>query len=191
MENANEMLQQFKVAIDAIVNRLDAQDELIKAQDTVVKSLQSLIFDEVVNPAQKAIEEFEYNKGLEGFTERNGALAGYNEKLRPIEGEEFDVYKTAYDGFNSIPEEQRPEEAAYVSDFVANVDAQLEDIKKALGISPEDNVTIEEKDDKTVVEVRDGETEEVVDEIVITDEEGVTSDPDELARYEEELLQYK
>lgn len=191
MEQINAMLESFKTAIDAIINRLDAQDSLIRAQDEVVRSLQSLIFDEVVKPAQEAKEEFEYHKGLQGFTERYPDLAGYNDKLKPIEGEEFDVYKTAYDGFNSIPEESRPEEAAFVTDFTSNIDAQLEDIKKALGVSPEDNVTIEEKDDKVTVEVKDGETEEVVDEIVITDIDGETSDPEELAQLEKELMQYR
>lgn len=200
----NEILASYRDAINALIERADAQDGMIQAVREKAESTERLIFDEVINPAKAEMEKQIYNAGLEDFSNKYGEkLNGYNDKLRPIEGEDFDIMKQAYDGYNSI-EGEKPDEAEYIDELVKVVDKQLDDIRAAIGAPA--NAEVEVKQDEngeTSVEV-DGqeikedsedsensdkpevkETEET--EIKDSDEE---SDPEELAALEEELLKY-
>lgn len=203
----NEILASYRDAINALIERADAQDGMIQAVREKAESTERLIFDEVINPAKAEMEKQIYNAGLEDFSNKYGEkLNGYNDKLRPIEGEDFDIMKQAYDGYNSI-EGEKPDEAEYINELVKVVDKQLDDIRAAIGAPA--NAEVEVKQDEngeTSVEV-DGqeikedsedsensdkpevkETEETEEtEIKDSDEE---SDPDELAALEEELLKY-
>ena len=203
----NEILSSFRDAITALIERADAQDGMIQAVREKAESTERLIFDEVINPAKAEMEKQIYDAGLEDFTNRYGEkLNGYNDKLRPIEGEDFDIMKQAYDGYNSI-EGEKPDEAMYVDELVKAVDKQLDDIRAAIGAPA--NAEVEVKQDEngeTSVEVDGQEIKEVSEdsedsdktevketeeteetEIKDSDEE---SDPEELAALEEELLKY-
>ena len=203
----NEILASYRDAINALIERADAQDGMIQAVREKAESTERLIFDEVINPAKAEMEKQIYDAGLEDFTNKYGEkLNGYNDKLRPIEGEDFDIMKQAYDGYNSI-EGEKPDEAEYVDELVKTVDKQLDDIRAAIGAPA--NAEVEVKQDEngeTSVEVDGQEIKEVSEdskdsdkpevketeeteetEIKDSDEE---SDPDELAALEEELLKY-
>lgn len=200
----NEILASYRDAINALIERADAQDGMIQAVREKAESTERLIFDEVINPAKAEMEKQIYNAGLEDFTNKYGEkLNGYNDKLRPIEGEDFDIMKQAYDGYNSI-EGEKPDEAMYVDELVKTVDKQLDDIRAAIGAPA--NAEVEVKQDEngeTTVEVDGQEIKEVSEdseesdktevketeetEIKDSDEE---SDPEELAALEEELLKY-
>lgn len=200
----NEILASYRDAINALIERVDAQDDMIHAVREKAENTEHLIFDEVINPAKAEMEQQIYNAGLEDFTNKYGEkLNGYNDKLRPIEGEDFDIMKQAYDGYNSI-EGEKPDEAEYVDELVKVVDKQLDDIRAAIGAPA--NAEVEVKQDEngeTSVEVDGQEIKEVKEvsedsdktevketeetEIKDSDEE---SDPDELAALEEELLKY-
>ena len=203
----NEILASYRDAINALIERADAQDGMIQAVREKAESTERLIFDEVINPAKAEMEKQIYDAGLEDFTNKYGEkLNGYNDKLRPIEGEDFDIMKQAYDGYNSI-EGEKPDEAEYIDELVKVVDKQLDNIRAAIGAPANAEVAVKQDDDgETTVEV-DGqevkdvsedsedsdktevkETEETEEtEIKDSDEE---SDPDELAALEEELLKY-
>jgi hypothetical protein len=200
----NEILASYRDAINALIERADAQDGMIQAVREKAEGTERLIFDEVINPAKAEMEKQIYNAGLEDFTNKYGEkLNGYNDKLRPIEGEDFDIMKQAYDGYNSI-EGEKPDEAEYIDELVKVVDKQLDDIRAAIGAPA--NAEVEVKQDEngeTSVEVDGQEVKEVSEdsedsdktevketeetEIKDSDEE---SDPDELAALEEELLKY-
>ena len=203
----NEILASYRDAINALIERVDAQDGMIQAVREKAEGTERLIFDEVINPAKAEMEKQIYNAGLEDFTNKYGEkLNGYNDKLRPIEGEDFDIMKQAYDGYNSI-EGEKPDEAMYVDELVKTVDKQLDDIRAAIGAPA--NAEVEVKQDEngeTTVEVDGQEVKEVSEdskdsedsdktevketeetEIKDSDEE---SDPEELAALEEELLKY-
>lgn len=203
----NEILASYRDAINALIERVDAQDGMIQAVREKAEGTERLIFDEVINPAKAEMEKQIYNAGLEDFTNKYGEkLNGYNDKLRPIEGEDFDIMKQAYDGYNAI-EGEKPDEAMYVDELVKVVDKQLDDIRAAIGAPADAEVAVKQDDDgETTVEV-DGqevkdvsedsedsdktevkETEETEEtEIKDSDEE---SDPEELAALEKELLKY-
>ena len=203
----NEILASYRDAINALIERADAQDGMIQAVREKAEGTERLIFDEVINPAKAEMEKQIYNAGLEDFANKYGEkLNGYNDKLRPIEGEDFDIMKQAYDGYNSI-EGEKPDEAMYVDELVKTVDKQLDDIRAAIGAPA--NAEVEVKQDEngeTTVEVDGQEIKEVSEdskdsdkpevketeeteetEIKDSDEE---SDPEELAALEEELLKY-
>ena len=200
----NEILASYRDAINALIERADAQDGMIQAVREKAEGTERLIFDEVINPAKAEMEKQIYNAGLEDFSNKYGEkLNGYNDKLRPIEGEDFDIMKQAYDGYNSI-EGEKPDEAEYIDELVKVVDKQLDDIRAAIGAPA--NAEVEVKQDEngeTTVEVDGQEVKEVSEdsensdktevketeetEIKDSDEE---SDPEELAALEEELLKY-
>ena len=200
----NEILASYRDAINALIERVDAQDGMIQAVREKAEGTERLIFDEVINPAKAEMEKQIYDAGLEDFTNRYGEkLNGYNDKLRPIEGEDFDIMKQAYDGYNSI-EGEKPDEAMYVDELIKTVDKQLDDIRAAIGVPANAEVAVKQDEDgETTVEVDGQEVKEVSEdsedsdktevketeetEIKDSDEE---SDPEELAALEEELLKY-
>ena len=203
----NEILASYRDAINALIERVDAQDGMIQAVREKAEGTERLIFDEVINPAKAEMEKQIYDAGLEDFTNKYGEkLNGYNDKLRPIEGEDFDIMKQAYDGYNSI-EGEKPDEATYVDELVKVVDKQLDDIRAAIGAPANAEVAVKQDEDgETTVEVDGQEVKEVSEdsedsdktevketeeteetEIKDSDEE---SDPEELAALEEELLKY-
>ena len=203
----NKILSSFRDAITALIERADAQDGMIQAVREKAEGTERLIFDEVINPAKAEMEKQIYDAGLEDFTNKYGEkLNGYNDKLRPIEGEDFDIMKQAYDGYNSI-EGEKPDEAEYIDELVKVVDKQLDDIRAAIGVPANAEVAVKQDEDgETSVEVDGQEVKEVSEdsedsdktevketeeteetEIKDSDEE---SDPEELAALEEELLKY-
>lgn len=198
----NEILSSFRDAITALIERADAQDDMIKAIQEKTDSTERLIFDEVINPAKAEMEKQIYDAGLEDFSSRySDKLGGYNDKLRPIEGEDFDIMKQAYDGYNSI-EGEKPDEAMYIDELVKVVDKQLDDIRQAIGAPADAEVAVKQGENgETVVEV-DGEevssdesaeekpAESVDEEVEVSDNDEEETDPEELAALEKELLAY-
>lgn len=198
----NEILSSFRDAINALIERADAQDEMIKATREKAESLEHMVFDEVINPAKEALDQYNYNTGLQDFSSRySDKLSGYNDKLRPIEGEDFDIMKEAYDGYNSI-EGEKPDEAIYIDELVKVVDKQLDDIRQAIGAPADAEVAVKQDENgETVVEV-DGEevsgdesikekpAESGDEEVEVSDSDEEESDPEELAALEKELLAY-
>ena len=201
----NEILSSFRDAITALIERADAQDDMIKAIQEKTDSTERLIFDEVINPAKAEMEKQIYDAGLEDFSNRySDKLGGYNDKLRPIEGEDFDIMKQAYDGYNSI-EGEKPDEAMYIDELVKVVDKQLDDIRQAIGAPADAEVAVKQDEDgETVVEVDGKEvseesveekpaesTDESVEEATeVSDDDEEETDPEELAALEKELLAY-
>ena len=184
----NEILASYRDAINALIERVDSQDEMIKALMEKSDDLNRLIFDEVLTPAKQALDEQIYNAGLTDFTEKYGSpLEGYNEKLRPIEGEDFDVMKQAYDGYNAI-EGDKPEANVFVDELKKVIDEQLNSIREAIGAPADAEVTVTQdgKTGETTVEV-DGKEQELETEETISDDMEEESDPEEMAAYEKEL----
>ena len=120
-QELNEVLSSYRDVINALIERIDAQDEMIKAVAEKCDALNNLVFDEVVNPAKEALDEFNYKSGLDEFRGKYGEqLSGFEDKLKSIEGEDFDVVKQAYDGYNEM-EGEKPSEEAYVEELVKQI----------------------------------------------------------------------
>lgn len=205
-QKLNEILTSYRDAINALIERMDAQDEMVKAVVEKVDGLDHLIFDEVINPAKEAMDQSIYETGLNDFGNRyKDKLESYNEKLRPIEGEDFDIVKQAYDGYNSI-EGEKPDEAMYVDELIKVVDKQLDDIRSAIGAPADAEVAVKQDENgETKVEVDGKEvSKESVEEkpaesadesakeaTEVSDSDEEETNPEELAALEKELLAYK
>ena len=199
----NEILASYRDAINALIERADVQDEMIKATREKAESVEKLIFDEVINPATEAMNQSIYESGLADFSERHGSkLSAYNEPLKAIEGDDFDIMKKAYDGYKELPEGQYDEES-YVDELVKSLDEQLNHIREKLGVGSEAKVEVKQEDGETKVEVEGKDvTEELSESNESTEstesepekeetaDESDESDPEDLKKLEEELLAY-
>lgn len=198
----NEILTSYRDAINMLIERIDAQDSMVNALKEQTSSLEKMVFDDVINPAKQAMEEEIYNSKLKAFGETYAdKFNGYNDTLKPIEGEDFDIVKQAFDGYNAI-EGEKPEESVYIDELLKSVDAQIDEIRKAIGV-PEDvkieiksegdgsepKIEVEKEIDAKGAEVEKEEpkVDSTEDEVIIEEDEE-QSDPEELAKYEEELL---
>lgn len=202
----NEILVSYRDAINALIERIDSQDAMLQAAIEKVDGLEKLVFDDVINPAKKALEDSIYDAGLSDFSDRYGEkLGGYNDSLKAIEGEDFDIMKQAYDGFNARENKDITEEE-WVNELITQVDVQLNSIREALGApadakveivddgegEPEvkvDGEVVTEPETEPVTEVTETETpvEETTEEVADVEEE---TNPEDLRKLEEELLGY-
>lgn len=201
-----EVLGSFKDAIDIILARLDRYDEMYHAQDERIEELEKTFYEDILEPARKALDEQVYEDEYSKFHEQYGErLDPYNEQLRAIEGEDFDLSRKAFDEYSNY--EEKPDLEEYVNAMVDTVGKQLEEIKSKLGIEGEIRATVDE-DGKVDVEVdTDDKTTEKVEEKVEEPKEDeekketeivedsifdmVDSDPDEIEQFEKELEEYK
>lgn len=201
-----EVLGSFKDAIDIILSRLDRYDEMYHAQDERIDELERVFYDDILNPAKKALDEHIYEDEYSKFHDQYGErLDPYNEQLRAIEGDDFDLSRKAFDDYNAY--EEKPDMEEYVNLLVDSVGKQLEEIKEKLGIEGEVKATVDEDgevkleveeektsepkaetvDEKKKEAIEDGHKPEIVEESIFD----VDSDPTEIEKFEKELEEYK
>lgn len=200
-----EVLGSFKDAIDIILSRLDRYDEMYHAQDERIDELERVFYDDILNPAKKALDEHIYEDEYSKFHDQYGErLDPYNEQLRAIEGDDFDLSRKAFDDYNAY--EEKPDMEEYVNLLVDSVGKQLEEIKEKLGIEGEVKATVDEDgevkleveeetsepktetvDEKKKEAIKDGDKPEIVEESIFD----VDSDPTEIEKFEKELEEYK
>ena len=181
MENTElvEKLDLLMSAVQEIAAKLDAHDQQLQELDTV-------LYDGIIGPSNEALAQNEYDNALSDFR------AKYAEKLEPfeatskaIEGDDFDVFKAAFDGYNDGDYDMSVDE--YVDKVTESLGEQIAAIREAVaekeGVEPEDvHVEVEgtnengepkvevevesEEDHKEEMETKaeEGETKEEVDE---------------------------
>jgi hypothetical protein len=206
-----EVLQAFKGALDFLINRVDEMDKMYEdyrdQSDERMHKLESTLYDEIINPTKAYIDETNKNARFEDFSSKYGdKLGAFNDSLSAIDGEEVDLTKSAFDKYDSLPEEDRPDEEAYVDSIISEVGSQIDAIKKGLGLPEDAEVTVTQDEDGNTTVEADGEvvasenTEETVTEENDTNnedgseevaEENEEDDPEEVAAFEEELKNYK
>lgn len=197
-----EILSSYKQALDMIIERLDQMDEMYHQSDARVDELEKAVYEQVLNPINELIEEGETNARFDEFDNKYGEkLSAYNDTLAPMEEEGFDLSRATFDAYDALPEDQRPDEEAYVNEVARVAEEKIAQIKEAFGI-PADTATEITDDGDGNVEVKvdengDGEAETPVEEAGekipeddVGSEEEVeekVDDPDEIAQLEEEL----
>lgn len=118
--------------------------------EQVVMELKDKI-DTIVNTAKESEDKWNHDRDLEAFTERNGeALGKYADKLKKLNGDDFDIYSSAFDEYHN--DFSDIEEATYVAQLVSEIDKKLAALKEALG---DDHVMVESDGDETKVETHD------------------------------------
>ena len=206
-----EVLQAFKGALDFLINKVDEMDKMYEdyrdQSDERMHKLESTLYDEIINPTKAYIDETNKNARFEDFSSKYGdKLGAFNDSLSAIDGEEVDLTKSAFDKYDSLPEEDRPDEEAYVDSIISEVGSQIDAIKKGLGLPEDAEVTVTQDEDGNTTVEADGEvvasesTEEIPAEENDTNnedgseevaEENEEDDPVEVAAFEEELKNYK
>ena len=146
--------------------------------------------DNILNTVAESEKKYQHDVGVKGFTERNGeALGKYVDKLKKLNGEDFDLMSSAYDEYNNTFSDI--EESTYVAQLVSEIDNKIAKLKEALGDDEieikSDEDTTEVKTEDTTVETNasdkceDGECEDK------EDKEDKDEETDEVAEFEKEL----
>lgn len=162
--------------------------------ENIVMDLKGKI-DTILETVSNSEKEYNYNKGLEGFKQRNSkSLSPYYEKLKKLNGEDFDLDKAAFDEYNNTFSDI--EESTYVAQLVSEIDNKIAKLKEALGDDEieikSDEDTTEVKTDDTTVETNASECkgEDCEDKDKDEDEdkdEDKDEETDEVAEFEKEL----
>ena len=112
--------------------------------------------DTILNTVDESEKKYKHDKGLEEFTERNGETLGkYSDKLKKLNGDDFDIYSAAFDEYTN--DFSDIEESTYVAQLVSEIDSKIAKLKEALG---EDDIEIHSNDEgKTEVNAHDTKIE--------------------------------
>lgn len=139
--------------------------------------------DNILNTAAESEKKYQHDVGVKGFAERNGeSLGKYVDKLKKLNGEDFDLYSSAYDEYNDSFSDI--EESTYVAQLVSEIESKISKLREALG---EDEVEIESDDEKTEVKTHDTKIETNTVETEDKDKGDEDEDIDEVAEFEKEL----
>jgi hypothetical protein len=214
MEDAElyEILGSYKNALDQILQRLDQMDKMNedwkREVDEQIHDLRKTLFDDILTPAQEAMDAANREKAYEEFSGKYAEkFAPYLEGAKAIEGEDFDLTREAFDQYNAI-EGEKPGEEEYVDVLLSKVAEQIDAVKKALGaeeieIKQDENGETEIKADGEEVNPEDlekaaeggegegeGEGNGEGEGEGVEDEEPADS-PEDIAALEKELEAYK
>lgn len=141
--------------------------------------------DNILNTVAESEKKYQHDVGVKGFTERNGkALGKYVDKLKKLNGEDFDLFENAFDEYNNTFSDI--EESTYVAQLVSEIDNKIAKLKEALG---DDEVEIKSDEDTTEVKTDDTTVETNASECKSEDceEKEEKEDKDEVAEFEKEL----
>lgn len=224
--NEEEIINYLRSLRDAIVEGAETiknlekkVDEYIASNDEKVNELKSTLYEQVIDPANEYIAEMDRNDRFNQFNERHGEkLSPFNEELSALEGDDFDIVRTAFDAYDNYEGDDKMDEDEYVDQLVEQVEHKLSDIKEKLGIPADKDIAVQETEDGGVEVVtedgevvastddeeesleekhgdevtEDGEDEDEEEESVeIDDASEVEDDPEEVAAFEEELKNQK
>ena len=207
-EQLLQILQAFKAGLEQCAQRIEAlTNDFVSVRDEVTEKLNSLettVFDEIINPANEYIEETNKNARFDEFNSKYGDKFGdFAEPLKALEGDDYDVVREAFNQYDDF-EGEKPDEDVYVEALVGELQNKLGQIKSSLGIPEDEEIAVEETEDGgAVVTTEDGEVvastengeEEVAEEPeveeITDDEEAEEDDPEEVAAFEKELEEYK
>lgn len=205
-EQIFEILNSYKDAIDVLLTRCDEIVNQNRALEERMNKLESIIFDEILEPARLALEADDRDRRFGEFNEKYGErLGAFDKVLGAAEGNpDFSMAKTAFDEYEKLPE-PRVEEDVFVDGLIETVEEQIDSIKESLGLEPDAKVEItqdengdtevkadgevvaSEKAEEETTEEPKTEEEEAQGEFDFSDEEEDEDDPEEVKKFEEEL----
>lgn len=153
------------------------------------KELESMVLemkdklDNILNTVAESEKKYQHDVGVKEFTERNGeSLGKYVDKLKKLNGDDFDLYSSAFDEYNNSFSDI--EESTYVAQLVSEIESKISKLREALG---EDEVEIESDDEKTEVKTHNTKIETNTVETENKDKEIEDEEIDEVAEFEKEL----
>lgn len=128
-EDIYEILNSYKEAIDVLLNRCDELVNQNRALEERQNKLESILFDEILEPARLALEADETERRFGEFNEKYGEkLGAYDKVLGAAEGNpDFSMARSAFDEYEKLPE-PRPEEDVFVDGLIETVEEQIDSI---------------------------------------------------------------
>ena len=207
MENEiYDILNSYKEAIDVLLNRCDELVNQNRALEERQNKIESILFDEILEPARLALEADDKERRFGEFNDKYGErLSAFDKILGAAEGNpDFSMARDAFDNYEKIPE-PRPDTDVYVDGLVEEVEKQIDSIKESLGIEPDAKVEItqdengdteikadgevvaSEKEETTVEGTETPAEEGEQGELDFGEEEEEEEDPEEVRKFEEEL----
>ena len=174
----NEVISLLNNKIDALSQRVD--------------ELESVLFDELLNPMAEFVNKKEHETKVGAFGEAHPELAELKDSYATL-NDDADVISDVYDAFI---ESGYPDENDYVEQAVKVLSDAIAEAKRKLGI----DVSVEAKPEEGKVEVKvEGADEEAADaaekpepetETETEEKEDVENSPEEVAAFEKSLEKY-
>ena len=158
-----EVLQSYKDAIGLLEEKFNAFSEEIghvrEELQTRIDSLEDTVINGIINPAHEAAEKAAYDRDLEDFKGRySEKIDPYLDKIKAVEGDDFDIYKTAFDGYKEYKDangDKALDEVGYVDELLSGIASQLDKVKELINA---ENVEVKQDEDGNTEIVADGET---------------------------------
>lgn len=178
----NEVISLLNNKIDALSQRVD--------------ELESVLFDELLNPMAEFVNKKEHETKVGAFGEAHPELAELKDPYATL-NDDADVVSDVYDAFI---ESGYPDENAYVEQAVKVLTDAITEAKKKLGV----DVSVEAKPEEGKVEVKvegaddpaepaekpAAEPAEKPIETKVEEKEEVENSPEEVAEFEKSLEKY-
>lgn len=142
------MDEDLKFIMDYIKQLNDTVKEVLDRVD----AMEDVLYKQILEPAKQLNDDFERGKRHDEFVGKHGeALSAFNDRLKAIEGDDFDLVEQTFDDYDKSDKSISEDE--YVGALIAKVQSQLDKISKAFGGG---NIEVEAKD-----EDKDGKSEEL------------------------------
>ena len=195
-----EVLQSYKDAIGLLEEKFSAFSEEIshvrEELQTRIESLEDTVINGIINPAHEAAEQAAYDRDLEDFKGRySEKVDPYLDKIKAVEGDDFDIYKTAFDGYKEYKDangDKALDEAGYIDELLSGIASQLDKVKELINaeeveVKKDENGNTEIKADGEVVakETVEEKTEEIAEEEPLGEPAELSED--EMKKLEEEM----
>ena len=171
----NEVISLLNNKIDALSQRVD--------------ELESVLFDELLNPMAEFVNKKEHETKVGAFGEAHPELAELKDSYATL-NDDADVISDVYDAFI---ESGYPDENEYVEQAVKVLTDAITEAKRKLGI----DVSVEAKPEEGKVEVKvegaddaDKPETETETETETEEKEEVENSPEEVAAFEKSLEKY-
>ena len=170
----NEVISLLNNKIDALSQRVD--------------ELESVLFDELLNPMAEFVNKKEHETKVGAFGEAHPELAELKDSYATL-NDDADVISDVYDAFI---ESGYPDENEYVEQAVKVLTDAITEAKRKLGI----DVSVEAKPEEGKVEVKvegadeEAEKPEPEAETETEEKEEVENSPEEVAEFEKSLEKY-
>lgn len=158
-----EVSQSYKDAIGLLEEKFNAFSEEIghvrEELQARIESLEDTVINGIINPAHEAAEKAAYDRDLEDFKGRySEKIDPYLDKIKAVEGDDFDIYKTAFDGYKEYKDangDKALDEVGYVDELLSGIASQLDKVKELINA---DNVEVKQDEDGNTELKADGET---------------------------------
>lgn len=157
-----------------LMEKLDAQMGMTRSLSDRMDRMEKGVVEGLLNPLSEAQDEFEFNDWKETYGK---PLDRYANATKAIEGDDFDIYREAYNGSRQLDDESQEE---FVQKLTENLEKQINALRDGLNLPPNTEVEIKSDDTGEVSVEVDGQPidgSEPVEEVKTEEVEEVGESP--------------